>query len=394
MVDIFKVVAMTVVTRIIKMKTNKENKHFLLNNAKFFSTKNKFLKLLKNSKGFTLIELMITVAIVGILAAVALPAYQDYVARSQVSEGLLLSSGAKPLVSEYYSNNGNYPTNNDVGFSGYIGSYISKTELGENGRIIATFGNQVNSKLTGKTVTLVPTPDQNTENLTWNCISDLEQKYLPITCINVQSTNPGENPGNGATNPDGSVNNPDGTITYPNGDIKQPNGDILHPDSSITHPDGSISKPDGTTTYPNGDIKQPNGDILHPDGSTTHVDGSISRPDGTTTYPNGDIKQPNGNILHPDGTATRPDGSKVEKNGTVTLTPEQKIKYSDIDFFYRAFNENYATYNQIKGTNPSGANWYWTNTMNALNQITIRYNQRAAAGPLPPDYPAIPVANY
>lgn len=341
------------------MKTNKGNKYFVLNNANIFSTKNKFLKLLKNSKGFTLVELMITVAIVGILAAVALPAYQDYVARSQVSEGLLLSSGAKPLVSEYYSNHGSYPTNNDVGFSGYIGSYISKTELGENGRIIATFGNQVNSKLTGKTVTLVPTPDQNTENLTWNCISDMEQKYLPITCINVQSTNPGENPGNGATNPDGSVNNPDGTITYPNGDIKQPNGDILHPD-----------------------------------GSTTHADGSISRPDGTTTYPNGDIKQPNGNILHPDGTATRPDGSKVEKNGTVTLTPEQKIKYSDLDFFYRAFNENYATYNQIKGTNPSGANWYWTNTMNALNQITIRYNQQAAAGVLPPDYPAIPVANY
>ena len=446
------------------MKTNKREEHFILKNASYFNIKNNVNYSLKNKKGFTLVELMITVTIIGVLAAVALPAYQDYVARSQVSEGLLLTSGAKPLVSEYYSNHGTYPTNADVGFNGYIGNYISKTELGPNGTIVATFGNDVNSKIMGKTVTLVPTPDDNTENLKWNCLSTAEQKYLPITCLNNDNSgNPGETPG-GGTNPDGSINNPDGTITYPNGDIKhpngdihhlngsithpdgsisnsdgtttypngdikqpngdihhpngsithsdgsisnpdgtttypngdtkQPNGDIHHPNGSITHSDGSISNPDGTTTYPNGDIKQPNGDIHHPNGSITHPDGSISNSDGTTTYPNGDIKQPNGNIVHQDGTTTRSDGSKIEKNGTITLTPEQKIKYSNVEFFYRAYNENYATYNQIKATNPSGANWYWTNTMNAVNQITIRYNERVAAGALPPDYPAIPQPAY
>ena len=84
---------------------------------------------LKNSNGFTLIELMITVAIVGILSAVALPAYQDYVARSQVSEGLTLVSGAKPVIAEYYSNHGSYPTSSDIGFNGYTGSYVGTTTI-------------------------------------------------------------------------------------------------------------------------------------------------------------------------------------------------------------------------------------------------------------------------
>ncbi|ENW2073494.1 pilin, partial [Neisseria gonorrhoeae] len=63
-------------------------------------------------KGFTLIELMIVIAIVGILAAVALPAYQDYTARAQVSEAILLAEGQKSAVTEYYLNNGEWPANN------------------------------------------------------------------------------------------------------------------------------------------------------------------------------------------------------------------------------------------------------------------------------------------
>ncbi|HFA8304361.1 TPA: pilin, partial [Neisseria gonorrhoeae] len=84
-------------------------------------------------KGFTLIELMIVIAIVGILAAVALPAYQDYTARAQVSEAILLAEGQKSAVTEYYLNNGEWPENNDeagVASSGEIkGKYVESVTV-------------------------------------------------------------------------------------------------------------------------------------------------------------------------------------------------------------------------------------------------------------------------
>ncbi|EMS5587693.1 pilin [Neisseria gonorrhoeae] len=85
-------------------------------------------------KGFTLIELMIVIAIVGILAAVALPAYQDYTARAQVSEAILLAEGQKSAVTEYYLNNGKWPENNDkAGVASPAdkikGKYVQKVEV-------------------------------------------------------------------------------------------------------------------------------------------------------------------------------------------------------------------------------------------------------------------------
>ncbi|ENV6670525.1 pilin, partial [Neisseria gonorrhoeae] len=93
-------------------------------------------------KGFTLIELMIVIAIVGILAAVALPAYQDYTARAQVSEAILLAEGQKSAVTEYYLNHGKWPEDNTSAgvaspASNIKGKYVQKVEV-NNGVVTAT----------------------------------------------------------------------------------------------------------------------------------------------------------------------------------------------------------------------------------------------------------------
>ncbi len=135
-----------------------------------------------NNKGFTLIELMITVAIVGILGAVAVPAYQDYTIRAQVTEGLSLASGAKVSVAEFYSNHGEFPqTDQDIGYNGAVGSLISKTEISTDGEIRTTFGDGANAKVVGKSLSLFPWPTEN-ENLKWDCEGTLEEKYMPTGC--------------------------------------------------------------------------------------------------------------------------------------------------------------------------------------------------------------------
>ncbi|EPH9508438.1 pilin, partial [Neisseria gonorrhoeae] len=109
-------------------------------------------------KGFTLIELMIVIAIVGILAAVALPAYQDYTARAQVSEAILLAEGQKSAVTEYYLNNGEWPKDNgDAGVASsdkIKGKYVEKVEVA-NGVVTAQMNpSGVNNEIKGKKLSL------------------------------------------------------------------------------------------------------------------------------------------------------------------------------------------------------------------------------------------------
>ncbi|HFB1968884.1 TPA: pilin [Neisseria gonorrhoeae] len=109
-------------------------------------------------KGFTLIELMIVIAIVGILAAVALPAYQDYTARAQVSEAILLAEGQKSAVTEYYLNHGKWPADNGaagVASSDKIkGKYVQKVEVAK-GVVTATMKSDgVNKEIQGKKLSL------------------------------------------------------------------------------------------------------------------------------------------------------------------------------------------------------------------------------------------------
>ncbi|HEZ6359608.1 TPA: pilin [Neisseria meningitidis] len=109
-------------------------------------------------KGFTLIELMIVIAIVGILAAVALPAYQDYTARAQVSEAILLAEGQKSAVTEYYLNHGEWPGDNSsagVASSTDIkGKYVKSVEV-KNGVVTAEMKSSgVNKEIKGKKLSL------------------------------------------------------------------------------------------------------------------------------------------------------------------------------------------------------------------------------------------------
>src|ERR1700735_1687839 len=115
-------------------------------------------------KGFTLIELMIVVAIIGILAAVAIPAYQNYVIRGQVTEGLSLASGWKTAISEYYAQNGSFPsTSSSTGGGGAIavtgastGKYVSAVAVTTGGQILVTYGLQANAKLTTLVLSISP----------------------------------------------------------------------------------------------------------------------------------------------------------------------------------------------------------------------------------------------
>ena len=143
-------------------------------------------------KGFTLIELMIVVAIIGILAAVAIPAYLDYAVRAQVGEGLELSSSAKVAVSEYYQDSGVFPTNNtEAGIAlanQILGNYVSNTAIGANGVITMTFSSSVpqssNLKIDAATLTL--TPVDRSGSVAWLCaggnILSTNTKWLPTIC--------------------------------------------------------------------------------------------------------------------------------------------------------------------------------------------------------------------
>ena len=140
-------------------------------------------------KGFTLIELMIVVAIIVILAAVALPAYQDYVARSQMSEAFVLASGQKGAVAETWSNKGTAPTDNPgagiAAATDIKGKYVAQTAV-KNGVITATLrSSDVAIGIRGATLTLTPTFPTNSSDggsVTWSCSSTAAAKYLPAAC--------------------------------------------------------------------------------------------------------------------------------------------------------------------------------------------------------------------
>lgn len=135
-------------------------------------------------QGFTLIELMIVVAIIGILAAVAIPAYQDYTLRTKVSEGLSVASGAKTAVSETYISTGSWPTSNgEAGVASSVsitGNNVQNVAVSGSGVITITYTDG-SSPIDGQTISL--TPSDAGGSVEWTCASaNLDDRYLPANC--------------------------------------------------------------------------------------------------------------------------------------------------------------------------------------------------------------------
>lgn len=135
-------------------------------------------------KGFTLIELMIVVAIIGILAAIALPAYQDYTARAQMSEAMVLADGQKGAVAEFFADRGVMPANNaSAGISAasdISGKYVASVNIAS-GVITSTIrADNVAAGIAG--TKLVLTPRATSGSMHWTCTSSASAKYIPAAC--------------------------------------------------------------------------------------------------------------------------------------------------------------------------------------------------------------------
>ncbi|HTT07452.1 MAG TPA: pilin [Gammaproteobacteria bacterium] len=136
----------------------------------------------KLQQGFTLIELMIVVAIIGILAAVAIPAYQDYTIRARVTEGIGMAAAAKTAVSEYRLSRTAFPADNSA--AGVANTISSKFVTGltvTSGVITVTYATLGNTNADGKTITFAPTLSNST--VQWICTGgNMPGKYRPANC--------------------------------------------------------------------------------------------------------------------------------------------------------------------------------------------------------------------
>ena len=144
----------------------------------------------KVQQGFTLIELMIVVAIIGILAAVAIPAYQDYTIRAKVTEGLGLAGAAKTAVAETYSSKGTAPTTNAsagiASAASIVGNSVASVAVGTAGLITITYKTNLGGSPSANGLAVMLKPSFGAGGVTWDCTSvagtTMPAKYMPAQC--------------------------------------------------------------------------------------------------------------------------------------------------------------------------------------------------------------------
>ena len=148
----------------------------------------------RNSTGFTLIELMITVAIIGILAATAMPAYQDYLVRSKMSEVILALAGCRTSIAEIYQSGGTPPGAGNWGCEGVTTRYVASLTTDDDGRVSIAVRN-INANVDTKILTMIPmasptvfadtATDMGAGLFGWLCGgagTTVDKKYLPSSC--------------------------------------------------------------------------------------------------------------------------------------------------------------------------------------------------------------------
>jgi type IV pilus assembly protein PilA len=156
----------------------------------------------QSKNGFTLIELMIVIAIIGIMATMALPTYHDRIVRTQVEEALALSEIAKQAIVEYYKQTQQFPQSNAQAVippaNKLIGNYVKEISI-EHGAIHVKLGNRINAHIQGKVVSLRPAvvTESPASPISWLCgyaqpvsgmegigsnLTEVPERYLPLTC--------------------------------------------------------------------------------------------------------------------------------------------------------------------------------------------------------------------